>query len=517
MHTGVSARKGRIWERSVGALMIVSSESRAKELRAKFLSSRLRSAVAVAAVIVAAGFLGACQDSEGLGSARAYRPIPAATVALMQQKGMTKHSPILLRAFKKEAELEIWKMKSDGEYALLKTYPMCRWSGQLGPKRREGDRQVPEGFYAITPSQMNPNSNYYLSFNVGYPNAYDRAHGGTGSLIMVHGACSSAGCFSMTDEQIAEIYAIAREAFGGGQAAIQMQSMPFRMTPENLAKHRFDPNMKFWRNLKEGSDHFEVAKREPKVAVCGKKYVFDSTPANASARLDPRGACPQLKQDEGLKHAVAAKNHRDQQKVAELVSKGMQAIKVVYADGGQHPSFNHVTLVSRPDAIAKGPVEVAIDEKGKPIKTPVKVAAKPVKTETAIAAAKPAPASPAASGTTAVARNNGSKESLGAAANVKLPATATAFAPAPAAAPAASADQPFYKRWLGLTSSQQPAAQPEPQAETPAPTPPKRAESSPARKRSAKSEKQASALPGVIQGSHPVLPQGLMAYAPQDR
>ena len=163
----------------------------------------------------------------------------------MEDKGTKQRAPILIRAYKKEAELEIWKMKDDGRYTLLKTYPMCRWSGQLGPKTREGDRQVPEGFYTITPGQMNPNSNYYLSFNVGYPNAYDKAHDYTGGDIMVHGVCSSAGCFSMTDQQIAEIYAIARDSFGGGQHAIQMQSLPFHMTAENLAKYRLDPNIEF--------------------------------------------------------------------------------------------------------------------------------------------------------------------------------------------------------------------------------------------------------------------------------
>ena len=158
------------------------------------------------------GLLAACQETPSMsGGPRAYQPIPPQTLALMTEKGTTKQSPMLIRTYKKEAEFEIWKMRSDGKYALLKTYPMCRWSGQLGPKVKEGDRQVPEGFYAITPGQMNPNSAYYLSFNVGYPNAYDRAQGATGGAIMVHGACSSAGCFSMTDQQIAEIYAIARE------------------------------------------------------------------------------------------------------------------------------------------------------------------------------------------------------------------------------------------------------------------------------------------------------------------
>jgi hypothetical protein len=125
----------------------------------------------------AALMLTACQDSGGLDSGRAWKPIPRDRIALMQEKGTHKHAPILIRAFKKEAELEVWKMRPDGTYAHLKTYPVCRWSGQLGPKRREGDRQVPEGFYSVTPGLMNPNSAYFLSFNIGYPNAFDRAQG----------------------------------------------------------------------------------------------------------------------------------------------------------------------------------------------------------------------------------------------------------------------------------------------------------------------------------------------------
>jgi len=146
--------------------------------------------------------LAACEEDRYRGSARHNIPIPAATYALMSEKGMSKDQPILIRSYKKESELEIWKRKANGQYALLKTYPMCRWSGQLGPKVREGDRMAPEGFYAISPAQMNPNSSYYVSFNMGYPNAFDRAHGRTGSHLMVHGACSSAGCYSMTDDQM---------------------------------------------------------------------------------------------------------------------------------------------------------------------------------------------------------------------------------------------------------------------------------------------------------------------------
>ena len=142
---------------------------------------------------------------------RAQAPLSEKTLAEMASKNMDKESPILGRIFKEEAEMEIWKQNRDGQFELLKTYPICRWSGDLGPKKKEGDRQAPEGFYTITPGQMNPNSSYYLAFNTGFPNAYDRAMGYSGSELMVHGDCSSRGCYAMTDEQIQEIYALARE------------------------------------------------------------------------------------------------------------------------------------------------------------------------------------------------------------------------------------------------------------------------------------------------------------------
>src|SRR5436853_7329923 len=222
-------------------------------------------------------------------STRSLSPIPPATLALMSEKGMSRNDPILIRAYKKESEMEVWKRGSDGKYAHLKTYPICRWSGELGPKVKEGDRQAPEGFYTITPSLMNPNSSYYLAINMGFPNAYDRANGRTGDFLMIHGDCSSRGCYAMTDEQIAEIYALARESFFGGQRSFQIQAYPFRMTPLNMAKHRNSPHMAFWKMLKQGYDHFEVTRREPKVEVCEKRYVFD---AEASAKFSPADRCP---------------------------------------------------------------------------------------------------------------------------------------------------------------------------------------------------------------------------------
>jgi len=342
---------------------------------------------------VAAGALAtACEDDLDAGSGRSLRPIPNETLALMDKIGTTESAPVLIRTYKQEAELEIWKMKSDGQYALLKSYPMCRWSGQLGPKTREGDRQVPEGFYTIAPGQMNPNSHYYLSFNVGYPNAYDRALGRTGGAIMVHGVCSSAGCFSMTDAQIGEIYAIAREAFNGGERAIQMQSYPFRMTAENLAKHRLDPNIDFWKELKNGADHFEVTKNEPSLLVCGKHYVFG---ASADGEVEATQPCPTLQRDDQVEADVAAKESSDETAVAALVAQGVKPVRVVYQDGGQNAAFaGHENDVSDPEALASGPVEIPLDASGKPVPAVVKVASAdaPAKAAPAPAAAANAPA-----------------------------------------------------------------------------------------------------------------------------
>ena len=323
----------------------------------------------LAAIVVGAALLAGCDEDIGTTSNyRAYSPIPEATLASIDAKGSTKNAPVLIRAFKKEAEMEIWKQRSDGRYVYLKTFPMCRWSGQLGPKVREGDRQVPEGFYTITPGSMNPNSAYYLSFNVGYPNAYDRAWGHTGGSIMVHGICSSAGCFSMTDQQIEEIYAIMREAFAGGQHAVQMQSFPFRMNAENMAKHRLDPNIGFWRELKKGSDTFEVTKMQTPVGVCNKHYIF--SPAKGGARFDAESACPPLDLDEEVIKAVDDKEARDDSEVSNLIAKGMKPIRIVYEDGGQNPAFSHrFAEVSRPDAIAAPPTEIVLDDspKAKPL------------------------------------------------------------------------------------------------------------------------------------------------------
>jgi murein L,D-transpeptidase YafK len=289
---------------------------------------------ALAAAIMVAG----CDTDSTTVSGRSLKPISDKTLAEMAQKNMAKESPILIRLFKEESELEVWKQDQSGQYALLKTFPICRWSGDLGPKKKEGDRQAPEGFYTITPGQMNPASQYYLAFNTGYPNAYDRAWGYTGSELMVHGDCSSRGCYAMTDDQISEIYALGRESFFGGQRAFQFQAYPFRMTPANLAKHRNNPNMPFWKMLKEGNDHFEVTRQEPKVDVCEKRYVFDADAP--SSAFNPRGQCPVYRVPDGVVAAVTQKQRSDEIVTAELINRGTPVAPVKLAtDGGMHPVF----------------------------------------------------------------------------------------------------------------------------------------------------------------------------------
>jgi len=181
--------------------------------------------------------------------------------------------PVFIRIFKQEALLEVW-IKSDSTYHFLKAYKICAYSGKLGPKRREGDRQAPEGFYRVNKNSLNPHSKFHLSFNLGYPNAYDRARGRTGSYLMVHGNCVSIGCYAMTDAKIEEIYMLVEKALKKGQRAVQVHIYPFRMTEENMAAYSHYRWYDFWENLKEGYDYFEAEHLPPRIDVKHKQYVI---------------------------------------------------------------------------------------------------------------------------------------------------------------------------------------------------------------------------------------------------
>lgn len=272
--------------------------------------------------------------------------VPAAASMKVRPQGS-----ILVRIFKEESELEVWKRGADGRYALLKTHPMCRWSGKLGPKKALGDRQAPEGFYRVTPALMNPNSKYHRSFNLGYPNPLEAALGYSGDALMVHGACSSAGCFAMTDKGVEEVFDEAMRAFGLGQSDFQVQAYPFRMTAEQMARHRSDPNYAFWKNLKLGYDIFDVTRREPEVAACGGRYVFDAKPVVASAELKPDAACPALRTNTAPE--VAERRAKDEVKLRTLLESGQAGSELAYQDGGMHPQFREILGRLGADALAK--------------------------------------------------------------------------------------------------------------------------------------------------------------------
>mgnify|MGYP001139432752 CR=1 FL=1 len=196
--------------------------------------------------------------------------------AALDAKGLKWGSAVFIRIFKKENQLEVW-LQNEDSFLLFRTYKICTCGpGGLGPKLREGDQMAPEGFYFVIPNKLNPSSNFHLAFNIGYPNAYDRYHGRTGSAIMVHGRCSSIGCFAMRDNPMEEIYALADAAFRNGQPFFRIHVFPFRMTARNMSRYRSNPNYSFWENLMEGYLFFEEnGNKPPNVKIRTGRYVFE--------------------------------------------------------------------------------------------------------------------------------------------------------------------------------------------------------------------------------------------------
>jgi murein L,D-transpeptidase YafK len=192
----------------------------------------------------------------------------------LKQIGCEFGSPIFIRIFKESSELEVW-VEADSCFRLFQTYPICSFSGRLGPKRRHGDRQAPEGFYYVSPVRMNPHSRHHLAFDLGYPNAHDRLQGWTGSALMVHGRCASVGCYAMTNAFIEEIFALADAALRNGQRFFRVHAFPFRMTAEEMERHRDFGWDAFWANLREGYLFFEEKRRPPNVLVRGGRYAFE--------------------------------------------------------------------------------------------------------------------------------------------------------------------------------------------------------------------------------------------------
>jgi murein L,D-transpeptidase YafK len=218
-----------------------------------------------------------------LGYAAAGTPLPgtpdlADLAGRLAAAQVSLGAPVFIRIFKREFELELWLLRQ-GRFERFAVYPICRWSGHLGSKLAEGDGQTPEGFYTVDTKALNPNSRWHRSFNLGFPNAFDRAHGRTGSFIMVHGGCASIGCFAMTDPVVDEIWRLVTAALSGGQARFHVHVFPFRMTDENLAQRSASPWAPFWAELKRGYDAFESVRLPPRIAICNGRYTV--TPIGA--------------------------------------------------------------------------------------------------------------------------------------------------------------------------------------------------------------------------------------------
>lgn len=209
--------------------------------------------------------------------ANAHQVVPETSEAgavdlRLAAKGIPPGLPLMIRIFKAESQLELWAKKG-ARFELAAVYPICNWSGSLGPKKTEGDRQSPEGFYSVGPSQLHTKGRWPRSLDIGYPNTFDRAHDRTGSYILVHGGCTTTGCYAMTNAQMEEIYALSDAALQGGQDSIPVHVFPFRMTEANMATRKDSEWSPFWATLKPGYDLFERTRMPPRISVCEKQYV----------------------------------------------------------------------------------------------------------------------------------------------------------------------------------------------------------------------------------------------------
>lgn len=208
----------------------------------------------------------------------------------LKEKGVKEGAPVFIRIFKQDSELELW-LHDGRKFVHFATYPTCYWSGSLGPKLKEGDGQAPEGFYTVSKSHLNPNSRWHRSFNLGFPNRFDRARGRTGSFLMVHGGCASIGCYAMTNPVIDEIWRLVTAALDNGQPRFSVHVFPFRMTEWNMARYADRKWNGFWHDLKKGHDLFEKSRVPPRISVCGRRYVPVAGKAGSTGSALPEDSC----------------------------------------------------------------------------------------------------------------------------------------------------------------------------------------------------------------------------------
>lgn len=203
----------------------------------------------------------------------AVKRVEAKLTAGLAKQNLKLGDPVFLRIFKDPAILQVWIKKGE-RYERFRSYPICKFSGTLGPKFKEGDNQAPEGFYSVAPAQLNPNSRFNLSFNLGYPNAFDAYHGRTGNALMVHGSCRSIGCYAMGDEAIEEIWTLCTRALEAGQKAFAVHIFPFPLSEAELKRHETNQWIAFWREIKPIYDSFEKTGIPPSVVVKEGRYTI---------------------------------------------------------------------------------------------------------------------------------------------------------------------------------------------------------------------------------------------------
>lgn len=207
---------------------------------------------------------------------------PATSQLIAKEAKHSAGTLVYIQIFKEEGILELYTLMGE-QYRLLKSYPICKFSGGLGPKRLPGDLKSPEGFYAIDLQKLNPNSRFHRSMDIGFPNAYDQAHGYHGNYLMIHGACSSVGCYAMTDDGISEIYHYVENALRQGQKQVQVSVYPFRMTDDNMQRHKYSNNLEFWKQLKPVYDYFTTTHQPAPVFVNNGRYIIASTPVSKTS------------------------------------------------------------------------------------------------------------------------------------------------------------------------------------------------------------------------------------------
>lgn len=211
----------------------------------------------------------------------------------LAEKGFKRGAPIFIRIIKSELRLELW-MKRGERFVKFASYPICYWSGRLGPKLKTGDHQAPEGFYTVSRTQLNPNSRWHRSFNLGFPNLYDRMKGRTGSYLMVHGGCSSAGCYAMTNGVVSELWDLINAALDAGQNRFAVHIFPFRLNEARLNAYRRNRWSEFWRSLKPGYDLFEQTHIPPEISLCKGTYSAQRGKANRNSAIALREYCPPM-------------------------------------------------------------------------------------------------------------------------------------------------------------------------------------------------------------------------------